>query len=141
MNYKGGILRNSFADPSTIDHDISVIGWGVENGVNYWTIRNSWGSYWGENGFIRVERGNNTVNVERDCAWGAPRDTWTDDLRHRNTPAENADRRKGNADDLIPESQKKEDKFLGEGDSKHCRIETSPIREQELKHVGTPSWE
>ena len=56
FNYKGGILQNQVTHILDIDHDISVIGWGVENGIKYWRVRNSWGSHWGEDGFFRVKR-------------------------------------------------------------------------------------
>lgn len=45
-------------------HSVVTVGYGEENGVKYWTLRNSWGTEWGENGFIRVLRGVNECNVE-----------------------------------------------------------------------------
>ena len=46
MNYTGGIFIDK-TGAKEIDHEISVVGWGVENGVKYWIGRNSWGTYWG----------------------------------------------------------------------------------------------
>jgi cathepsin X len=52
MNYTGGVFVD-YTNNTDIDHDISLVGWGVTaNGTEYWIGRNSWGSYWGEKGFF-----------------------------------------------------------------------------------------
>jgi len=45
-------------------HMVRIIGWGVEDGVDYWLVANSWGTDWDENGYFKIRRGNNECNIE-----------------------------------------------------------------------------
>jgi len=66
-SYKGGVF--SGCHPGTaIDHAISVVGYGTENGVPYWLIKNSWGTGWGDKGFIKLARGYGMCGIGRAIA-------------------------------------------------------------------------
>lgn len=57
-----------------LNHAISVVGYGVEAGTPYWTIRNSWGSYWGDEGYFRLKLGENQLGMENNgCYWAVPK--------------------------------------------------------------------
>lgn len=91
-DYTGGIFEDKTGDMNIV-HDISVVGWGVEDGVKYWTVRNSWGTHFGEDGFVRVIRGVNNIAIESDCAWATPKDTWSESKKHQTTDDEKNDPR------------------------------------------------
>jgi hypothetical protein len=69
--YKGGVIHYK-GNETDVDHDVEVVGWGEEDGVPYWKVRNSWGTYWGENGFFRVVRGKNNLRIEEMCTFAIP---------------------------------------------------------------------
>eukprot|EP00210_Caulerpa_lentillifera_P006745 g6446.t1 len=71
--YTGGIY-SQFGFWFSANHIVSLVGWGEENGNKYWIGRNSWGTYWGENGFFRIARGNffQSLGIERGCSFGIP---------------------------------------------------------------------
>ena len=70
--YTGGVFSQKQEAP-IINHEISVIGWGVlDSGEEYWVARNSWGTYWGEEGFFRIKMYSDNLAIERDCTMGVP---------------------------------------------------------------------
>lgn len=54
MNYSSGIITADEGCPHAIDHAIVAVGWGEENGTQYYIVRNSWGTSWGEEGYVRM---------------------------------------------------------------------------------------
>ncbi|KAK8647812.1 hypothetical protein V6N13_121539 [Hibiscus sabdariffa] len=45
---------------SVLTHGVTIVGYGTsEEGLKYWVIKNSWGKTWGENGFMKIQRGVN----------------------------------------------------------------------------------
>lgn len=56
MQYRSGIIRSSRCGTG-VNHAITAVGWGVRKGKKYFIFKNSWGSGWGENGYVRIGAG------------------------------------------------------------------------------------
>lgn len=71
QTYKGGILPHTACSSSANagDHAVVLVGATSE----YWLVRNSWGSNWGENGYIRLQRDDsnstNTCGIANQAIW------------------------------------------------------------------------
>ncbi|XP_005078484.2 procathepsin L-like [Mesocricetus auratus] len=58
--YRGGMYYEPDCSSVKLDHAILVVGYGEESdGRKYWLVKNSWGTYWGENGYIKIARDRN----------------------------------------------------------------------------------
>lgn len=74
--YTGGIYSEKKLFPM-INHEVSITGWGVGKNdagdeVEYWWVRNSWGTYWGENGWLRIQMHKDNLSIEKEGDWGVP---------------------------------------------------------------------
>ncbi|MBN3315584.1 CATK protein, partial [Atractosteus spatula] len=54
--YRQGIFSDSKCTIWNLSHAVVLIGFGTEGSANYWTIKNSWGPYWGEKGYFRLAK-------------------------------------------------------------------------------------
>lgn len=62
--YKSGVF-NSEKCGDTLDHGVLLVGYGVEDNQPYWILKNSWGTSWGDEGYMKIAR--NVSNPEGMC--------------------------------------------------------------------------
>ena len=69
QDYASGIdnPHNCQAKWNSLDHAVLFVGFGTENGVDYWVIKNSWAKDWGEEGYYRIVRGENKCGIALDA--------------------------------------------------------------------------
>merc|ERR1712048_829087 len=74
-NYAGGVYQHTTGAEAG-GHAVKFVGWGVENGVKYWKVANSWNPYWGEKGYFRILRGTNHCGIEDEAVATSADSKW-----------------------------------------------------------------
>jgi len=57
--YKSGVITSD-ACGTKLDHGVLVVGYGTEDNVEYWLVKNSWSESWGDHGYVKIERSDST---------------------------------------------------------------------------------
>ena len=59
QSYSGGVLTSSSCGQN-LDHGVLAVGYGTENGIDYWLVKNSWSTTSGDNGYVKIARSSST---------------------------------------------------------------------------------
>jgi hypothetical protein len=63
LHYKSGVYSPT-SEKFLGNHIVKLVGYGVENGKKYWLLQNSWTTAWGDEGYVKIERGVNACDIE-----------------------------------------------------------------------------
>jgi len=75
-NYVSGIYHHVSGEEAG-GHAVRIVGFGVEGGVKYWKVANSWNPHWGEKGYFRIKRGNNEAGIEDQVTFSPANAKWS----------------------------------------------------------------
>ncbi|VDI77686.1 Hypothetical predicted protein [Mytilus galloprovincialis] len=68
--YRSGIFDDPTCSSVTYNHGVLVVGYGTENGQEYWLVKNSWSAFWGMDGYIKMSRNkNNQCAIATDALY------------------------------------------------------------------------
>uniref|UniRef100_A0A1I7YB33 Pept_C1 domain-containing protein n=1 Tax=Steinernema glaseri TaxID=37863 RepID=A0A1I7YB33_9BILA len=63
QHYRAGVISSPYCGNKSTNHAVLAVGYGEENGLKYWLIKNSYGHGWGQHGYFKIERGVNMCGV------------------------------------------------------------------------------
>jgi len=67
QNYDGGVITSC---GDSLDHCVQIVGWDTySDGTPYWTVRNSWGTDWGNDGYVYVERNQDECGIAEEATY------------------------------------------------------------------------
>merc|ERR1712019_112272 len=67
--YKSGVYHKT-SNKQLGGHAVKLLGWGTEDGQDYWLVANSWNEQWGDHGTFKIARGNNECGIEGQVSAG-----------------------------------------------------------------------
>lgn len=70
-NYQSGIYRQTTGTQQG-GHAVLLVGWGLDNGVNYWIVQNSWGADWGEGGYFKIDMDDKNSDMASSAFYCVP---------------------------------------------------------------------
>lgn len=72
FNFTKGVYVSNYIGGRQTGHAVIIDGWGEEDGIKFWWIRNSWGKEWGIEGYFKMLRGTNHCKIEENVITGLP---------------------------------------------------------------------
>ena len=75
-DYKSGVYTSDTCKNTQkdVNHAVLAVGFGHEKGMDYWLVKNSWGTTFGMDGYFKIERGKNMCGIAECNSY--PYDVW-----------------------------------------------------------------